>query len=409
MVYSSFAKTLFFVTTGLMLSAALAGKLGQSKLPYAVPGTGQLLAYDEQGEIPLPRRGSEFFGQDATNNLIPPKYRDNKDGTVTDLVTGLVWMKTLGAKMTFAEAQDALRELNKKGPSDWRIPSVKELYSLILYSGQVFGDKSIKLFVDPRVFEQPIGDVGRGEREVDAQVWSSTPFNGLTMGRDQSQFGVNFVDGRIKSYPLRDPRTGSLSRMYFRFVRGNPDYGKNTLKANGDSTISDFATGLMWQKIDSRQGLNWKNALAYCRKQTTGGFHDWRLPSAKELQTIVDYTMSFQVNGRAAASTLFDFSRISGPDSKVDIPYYWTGTTLLDGPRPGNMAMYIVFGTALAKPFDVLVDAHGSGAARADPKFKEESGRTPVYFGPQGDLQVTLNYVRCARPLVGMSLTQDTR
>jgi hypothetical protein len=402
MVNSLFVKTLFFAATGLVLSPLLAGEVRQSRLPYSVPGTGQLVAYDERGEIPRLGKDSDFFGQDATNNLIAPAYVDNKDGTVSDLVTGLVWMKTLGSKMTFAEAQDALRELNKKGPSDWRIPSVKELYSLILYSGQVFGDKSIKLFIDSRFFEQPLGDVSAGEREVDAQVWSATPFNGLTMGRDRSQFGVNFVDGRIKAYPLKDPRTGSPRRMYFRFVRGNPDYGKNNFKANGDGTISDFATELMWQKSDSRQGLNWKNALAYCRNQTTGGFHDWRMPSAKELQTIVDYTISFQVNARPSASALFDFSRIAGPDSKVDVPYYWTGTTLLDGPRPGNMAVYIVFGTAFAKPVDVLVDAHGSGAARADPKGKKEGDKTPVYFGPQGDLQVALNFVRCVRPMNGV-------
>ncbi|MFM7462273.1 MAG: DUF1566 domain-containing protein, partial [Burkholderiales bacterium] len=205
-------KSLFFVATGLVLSPLLAGELRQSRLPYTVPGTGQLVAYDERGEIPRPAKNSDFFGQDATNNLIAPAYVDNKDGTVSDLVTGLVWMKTLGTKMTFAEAQDALRDLNKKGPADWRIPSVKELYSLILYSGQVFGDKSIKLFIDSRFFEQPLGDVSAGKREVDAQVWSATPFNGLTMGRDQSQFGVNFVDGRIKAYPLKDPRTGSPRR-----------------------------------------------------------------------------------------------------------------------------------------------------------------------------------------------------
>ncbi|MCE2990490.1 MAG: DUF1566 domain-containing protein [Nitrosomonadaceae bacterium] len=392
-----------FVATSLVLPPLFAGQLAQSKLPYAVPGTGQLVAYGERGEIPRPRKGSAFFGQDATNDLIAPRYLDNKDGTVSDLVTGLVWMKTLGAKMTLSEAQDALAELNKKGPSDWRIPSVKELYSLILYSGRVFGDKSIKLFIDSRFFEQPLGDVNAGEREVDAQVWSATPFNGLTMGRDQSQFGVNFVDGRIKAYPLKDPRTGSPRRMYFRFVRGNPEYGKNDFRANGDGTISDSATGLMWQKGDSRQALSWKNALAYCRKQTTGGFNDWRMPSAKELQTIVDYSVSFQVNARPSASTLFDFSRISGPTSKVDVPYYWTGTTLLDGPRPGSMAMYIVFGTAFAKPIDALVDAHGSGAARADPKARKDGAGTPIYFGPQGDLQVALNYVRCVRPYTGVS------
>ncbi len=369
------------------------------ELSYAIVGTGQVVAYDEHGPIPQPDSSSDFFGQDATSHLTAPKYLDNRDGTVTDLVTGLSWKKNIGEKMTLAEAQIALQELNKKESSDWRIPTVKELYSLIQYSGRVFGDKSIKLFIDTQFFDQPIGNVSTGEREIDAQVWSATPCKSLTMGRDRSQFGINFVDGRIKAYPIIDPRSGSPNRMYFRFVRGNPEYGANRFNDNGDGTISDLATGLMWQKDDSHQGLNWKEALKFSRSQVTGGYHDWRLPSAKELQSIVDYSYSYQVDGKPSASNLFSFSQLQRPDSKIDVPYYWTGTTLLDGPEPGNMAVYVVFGTAMAKPFESIVDAHGSGAVRSDPKSKPKSEKAPIYFGPQGDLQFVLNYVRCVREI----------
>lgn len=392
-------KAIALIVASLFLNSSSGGDIKYQNLSFAIPSTGQIVAYDSNGPIQLPETGDDFFGQDANNNLKPTNYVDNGNGTVLDVVTRLTWMKKMQAKMTLAEAQVALQELNKKVPSDWRIPSVTELYSLILYSGQVFGDKSVKLFIDTRYFEQPIGDVQIGEREIDAQVWSSTPFNGITMVRDRSQFGVNFVDGRIKAYSLNDPRNGSPNRMFFRFVRGNPEYGKNKFIDNGDGTISDYATGLMWQKSDSRKGQNWKDALAYCRRQTTGGFHDWRMPSAKELQSIVDYSVSYQVDARPAASPLFDFTKTTRPDMKSDIPFFWTGTTLLDGPIPGNMAIYVVFGTALAKPFSMLVDAHGSGAVRADPKIQNSNDIGPVYFGPQRDLQVVLNFVRCVRTM----------
>lgn len=390
-----------FKTIALIFLILTVVNLGaeEHRLSYAIPGTGQLVAYDDHGEIALPTKKSDYFGQDANNNLLPTKYLDNEDGTVSDLVTGLTWTKKLGTKMTIAEAHIALRELNKRGSSDWRIPNVKELYSLVLYSGQVFGDKSVRLFIDTQFFEQPIGSVSTREREIDAQVWSSTAFKGITMGRDQSQFGVNFVDGRVKAYPLYDPRTGSPNRMYFRFVRGNPEYGKNNFKDNGDDTISDLATGLMWQKNDSQRGMTWKEALVYSQNQVTGGFDDWRMPSAKELQSLVDYTISYQLTGKPASSSFFNFSQISRPDQKMDVPYYWTGTTLLDGPSPGSMAVYVVFGTAMAKPSDLLVDAHGSGAVRADPKFNDSKDGKPVYFGPQGDLQIVFNFVRCVRTI----------
>ena len=64
------------------------------ELTYAIVGTGQLVAYDDHGPIPMPDTGSDFFGQDATNNLNAPNYLDNGNGTVTDLVTGLTWKKS---------------------------------------------------------------------------------------------------------------------------------------------------------------------------------------------------------------------------------------------------------------------------------------------------------------------------
>lgn len=41
---------------------------------------------------------------------------------------------------------------------------------------------------------------------------------------------------------------------------------------------------------DSGYGMDWKDALAYCEELTSAGHSDWRLPNAKELQSIVDYT-----------------------------------------------------------------------------------------------------------------------
>lgn len=65
----------------------------------------------------------------------------------------------------------------------------------------------------------------------------------------QTAFGVNFADGRIKGYGIENPR--GVMQQFVRYVRGNPDYGKNLFKDNGDGTINDEATGLMWMQIDS--------------------------------------------------------------------------------------------------------------------------------------------------------------
>jgi hypothetical protein len=80
---------------------------------------------------------------------------------------------------------------------------------------------------------------------------------------------------------------------------GCPSQGR--FMDNGDGTITDNCTGLMWQKDtadvsgngligDSEEdGLFWPDALKYCESLNFAGHTDWRLPNVRELQSIVDY------------------------------------------------------------------------------------------------------------------------
>jgi len=105
-----------------------------------------------------------------------------------------------------------------------------------------------------------------------------------------------FIDGRIKGYPKYKPGSNNsvLRSMYFRMVRGNPDYGKNDFEDHSNGTISDHATGLMWQHSDDGQMRDWESALSYAENLELDGLDNWRLPNAKELQSILDYTRSPQ-------------------------------------------------------------------------------------------------------------------
>ena len=55
---------------------------------------------------------------------------------------------------------------------------------------------------------------------------------------------------------------------------------------NGDGTVLDGVTGLMWQQQESGE-LTWPSAFAYCKSLTTAGYANWRLPDIKELFSIV--------------------------------------------------------------------------------------------------------------------------
>ena len=173
---------------------------------------------------------------------------------------------------------------------------------------------------------------------------------------------------------------------------------RNDFAANADGTVSDHATGLMWAKADSGRGMNWQEALAWVQQLNATnylGHNDWRLPNAKELQSIVDYSRI------PASAPVFDISRL--PDGEY--PFYWSSTTHLDGPpgRRGAAAVYVCFGRALGwmqfppgQGSNRLTDVHGAGAQRSDPK----SGN-PAMFphgrGPQGDVIRIYNFVRCVR------------
>lgn len=371
---------------------------GQKERDYRIVDTGVTEFYDDTSVIRKPKQGEPFFGQDAQYQIDTPAYTDNENGTITDDITGLMWQKKMGEQMTLEEALKQAQDSVLGGHRDWRIPTIKELYSLIQFTGSVRGQKAINLFIDKKYFHQPLGDTALREREIDAQTWSSTEYVGKTMRNDQTIFGVNFVDGRIKGYPKYNPRTRKPNKMYFRFVRGNEAYGKNIFVDNGDGTITDSATGLMWQKSDSARGMDWKDALQYAENLKMGEHDDWRLPNAKELQSIVDYTRSIQTTGSSAISPVFQATEMKDPEGRKQYPYFWTSTTHLDGRNPYSSAAYIAFGAAQGRMHNRLMDVHGAGSQRSDPK----SGNVkdyPRYFGPQGDVRYVFNYVRCVRTI----------
>ncbi|MFN7586410.1 MAG: DUF1566 domain-containing protein, partial [Bacteroidota bacterium] len=172
------------------------------KSTYTIRHTGVYKYYDTTGVINKPDSQSVFLIQDAANYTESIDFVDHGDSTIEDNITGLMWTKYLTPKCTLEEANHYLIQLNKGKFNDWRIPGIKELFSLTDYSGQVLGDKSVRLFINTTYFNQSLGSTRNGEREIDAQTWSSTECNSITMGKDKSRYGVNFVDGRLKAYPI---------------------------------------------------------------------------------------------------------------------------------------------------------------------------------------------------------------
>ena len=96
---------------------------------------------------------------------------------------------------------------------------------------------------------------------------------------------------------------------------------------NGDGTVTDNITGLMWQQEDDDVTRNWERAITYCEGLTLAGHSYWRLPNVKELKSIVDVAVS----NPAIDGTYFPNTNSSN---------YWSSTTVAD---ITGYAWYVVF------------------------------------------------------------------
>lgn len=182
---------------------------------------------------------------------------------VADNVTGLSWKRTVAFGMSWDEAWDYCQSQTTGRKSDWRLPSIIELVSIVDYGAT---DPAFNSAVFPG-----FGTLSTGN------CWSETTqaFDG------NSAWNTNIGTGFPSIHDKLSENCVVCVRGKF-FCCGN-------FKNNGNGTVTDLATGLTWQHQDDDFDRNWVDANDYCQEMSLGGNQDWRLPSIKELQSIVDY------------------------------------------------------------------------------------------------------------------------
>ena len=263
---------------------ALALVLPTMGLAAPVPDTGQTQSY------------TNTFGEDSDYTCNPHSYTDIGNGVVKDNVTGLEWQQaTATGTYTWQLALDYVAGMNSDsgtyGHTDWRLPTIKELSTLV--------DSGIP-YPGPPINTSYFPDT------VVAYYWSSTT---LAYNTDYANI-VYFGNGYVGYY-------GKIFSDYVRAVRGGQS--TNNFVDNGNGTITDTSTGLMWQKATAPGIYTWEQALTYCENLTlpAGGYSDWRLPNRNELQSIVDYSRY----NPAIDTTFF-------PDTVGTVASdYWSSTT----------------------------------------------------------------------------------
>ena len=103
---------------------------------------------------------------------------------------------------------------------------------------------------------------------------------------------------------------------------------------NGDGTVTDSQTTLVWQQTALPSAVNWSAAVQSCASNAAGlPGSGWRLPTVKELQSIVD---------RSRTSPAIDDTLFFGTNSD----HFWSATCYAGGavcPAGGSSAWFVFF------------------------------------------------------------------
>lgn len=220
-----------------------------SKVRFFTDGTGVVGA--------CPASDAPGYGQDACYEIDPPAY-ETEGGVVRDLVTGLEWERDADPgsfDWWGARAHCAALAFDGGG---WRLPSRVELVSLLEFSR-----------ITPTI------DVDAFPTATSEFYWTSSPVPFANLA-----YGVRFELGFIYDH---DPfGTGRV-----RCVRGAYEAPAPRFETTADVVV-DHGAGVVWQRASFPAPMAWTDALAACEDLALDDHDDWRLPTLKELQTIVD-------------------------------------------------------------------------------------------------------------------------
>ena len=270
----------------------------------ALPRTGQTTSYTNGDDGDLQK------GVDWPST----RFTDNGDGTLTDNLTGLMWVRDMtlmtsrdpgfdtdetadDGKVTWFRALDYAAKLaaeNYAGHNDWRMANVREMASLINCT-QTFqydwladiGFTNVQTApfcstTDQANTDQPFLFSFQWENNYSSVSCKKTNCRTFLVVRSAGSGSVALpVTGQTTSYTNGDD--GSVQT-------GQADPSPR-FTDNGNGTITDNLTGLMWQQVASTSPffVTWPEAITACSDLSLAGYTDWRLPNFQELFSLANY------------------------------------------------------------------------------------------------------------------------
>ncbi len=266
------------------------------------------------------------------------QYIDSRDGTIIDTKNGLMWKRCSEglSGMNCEEGNvkkhrwfdaNRLKNIRYTDYTDWRLPTIDELKTLVYCSTGVNKDIRTcnKDSEKPTINQQAFPN-------TDFFYWSES----MTGTNLEFVWHVNFDSGLSDiNFLARAP----VANFAVRLVRGEKKIGQYI--DNRDSTITDTETGLMWKRCsEGLSGMNCEegNVKTYGRDDAVkrfknvkyAGYADWRLPTIDELKTLVDCSNSQIENDRGCngVSETPTINQQAFPNTMMH--FYWSGTPSAD-------------------------------------------------------------------------------
>lgn len=300
------------------------------------------------------------------------RFTDNADGTVTDHLTGLIWLKNAQcfSASNWANALASANQLasGSCGLSDgstagqWRMPNINELESLVDVS-------SANPAVSPSA---PFSNIGVSNAYWSSTTYTASPSNAMAIRFSDGRW-INGIAGTVTSFDndklnsnnfLWAVKSGSAGAVRLLatgvYAAGKGLYVNNGGIAavagddaslqlgvpltsprfidHGDGTVSDSVTGLRWLKLANCISGTWANSLVEINHLASGqcGLTDgsvagqWRMPNRNEMLSLSDRAPTFPQAEYFTGQAQGGGGPVTGPvifNQFVSSKFYWTSST----------------------------------------------------------------------------------
>lgn len=280
------ASSYYYFAVSASNSAGESDLSAVKRMAVQIARTGQTTSYADNDDGDL-RKGVSWSAD---------RFIEDQDGNLIDTMTGLMWPSALWQELyvesgltsgTWDIALNTYTNYTIGDYDDWHVPNLREFMSLLDYGYQGANEDFWTSTTDSNNSLQAWAVNGRTGTEVLNKVISCKVLP------VRYAYGLATAEvARTGAMPLNDYEEDPGEDAT---LRNGVIWATTRFTDNGDGTVTDILTGLMWlqdAEATAATGAIWTNAVSTAAASTVGGYDDWRLPNVRELESLLDMSQS---------------------------------------------------------------------------------------------------------------------